>query len=151
MEIEACQIAFQQYSIFILKVRDGLLWKKAQLWLYYKDKISIFLRCLRATKEKYMVLHIACLQEMFPLLPWTTITMLNSWLSALFHYQMLTRPILVLNNYLETMDSEFKGQLFPIHELLFIKPLNKELINMLSCMVKLLVSVETFKCTSYSV
>ena len=125
--------------------------KTEQLWLYYKDKISIVLWFLRATKEKDMIVHIAFLQEMFPLLPRTTITMLNSWLSALFHYQMLTRPILVLNNFIETIDSEYKGQMFPIQELLFIKPLNKQSINMLSWMVKLLVSVETFKCTTYGV
>ena len=57
----------------------------------------------------------------------------------------------MLNIYLETIDLEFKGQIVPMQELLFIKPLNKQSINMLSCMVKSQVSVETFKCTTYGV
>ena len=67
LENEACQIMFEQYSVFISKVRDGLLGKTAQLWLYYKETISIVLRFLRATRENYMDLHIACLQQMRPL------------------------------------------------------------------------------------
>ena len=41
---------------------------KTQLWLYYMDMIWLVLRFLRATKENNLDLHLACLQEMCPLL-----------------------------------------------------------------------------------
>ena len=79
LENESCQIMYEQYSVFLSKVRDGLLGKAVQFWLYYKDMVSIVLRFLRATRKNDMDLHIACIQDMCPLfLPWTTTTMLST-------------------------------------------------------------------------
>ena len=83
-------------NILSSNLKDDLLGKTAQLWLHYKEKIYIFFGCLKATRENYMDLHIACLQEMCPLLPWIKID--NNYAKYLtiyfFHYQIRTTPIL---------------------------------------------------------
>jgi hypothetical protein len=65
---ESCRRLFEKLCTYKDKVRNGELGKTAQFWIQYMDRIWLVLRFLRATKENNLDLHLACVQELCPLL-----------------------------------------------------------------------------------